>query len=355
MRRRFLSRVLLVVLASWVMAGCRARYLGSYYEPDADLTDDDGGGGQSSLDAAFDARDAGEGAASVQDAPTEADTRGDEDGSSDALDDARPDAIADGSLEDRAADARVADADARVADADAGDVQAEADADTCPNVTLPAPGLEYTFDDCKDTSTVLHDTGPSRLDAEKKGNIRCVGGRSGVAVYFSGDNTPGLSEYLNVPGIDPQRFTQAFTLSAWVSLSSGAYSNIIGRWYLDDSFLLVLDEATSSFAFTVVHPSSDGGSSNFSVRAPLVLYKWVHIVVVFDGSSSTIYENGVATESIHFDRMGPIATTMRDLQMGGLLNKDGLPGGGFMNGLLDDVRLYDVALTQDQVRALYCR
>jgi hypothetical protein len=319
------------------------------------MPDDDGAGGQPPIDATLDARDAGGGGAAAQDAPPEGDIRSSEDSSSDALDDARPDGIADGSLEDRPADARVADADARVTDAGAGDVEPEADTGACPDVALPTPALEYTFDDCKDQSTVLHDTGPSRLDAEKKGNVRCVGGRSGVAVYFSGDNTPGMSEYLDVAGIDPQRFTQAFTLSVWVSLASGTYSNIIGRWYLDDSFLLLVDDATSSFAFSLVHPSSDGGLSTFSIRAPLVLYKWVHIAAVFDGSSSTIYEDGVATGSVRFDRPGPIATTMRDLQMGGLLNKDGLPGGGFMNGLLDDVRLYDVALTQDQVRALYCR
>jgi hypothetical protein len=67
-----------------------------------------------------------------------------------------------------------------------------------------------------------------------------------------------------------------------------------------------------------------------------------------------LYEDGVLAETAPVDPPGSMATTARDFQMGGLdTTGTGVPG-SFMKGMLDDVRVYDVALTAAQVRALDC-
>jgi hypothetical protein len=266
----------------------------------------------------------------------------------DAIEEARTDAA-----DEARTDAPDAAVDANTAD---GRSDAESDApadgaDAACTAMLPAPSLNYTFDDCDDQMPTLKDSAPGRLDALKKGDLHCGGGHSGIGVFFSGDDPSGLNGYLTVPGIDPARFTKALTLSAWVSVWKATYSNIIGRWYYDDAFLLLLDD--TSFAFSIVHPS-DGGTRTTTVHAPRVLYDWVHLVAVFDMSTVKLYEDGVLVDTATIDPPGSMVTTSRDLQMGGLdYTGTGVPG-SFMKGMLDEVRLYDVALTAAQVRALDC-
>ncbi len=259
------------------------------------------------------------------------------------------DEVADAAIDASGSDGRDSEPDAD-AQADAARIDAGTDA-ACIDVLLPAPNLEYTFDDCDDQMPTLKDSAPGRFDALKKGDLQCGGGHSGAGVYFSGDDATGLNGYLTVPGLAPSRFTKALTISAWVSIWKNTYSNILGRWYLDDSFLLLLDD--TGFAFSVVH-TSDAGPSTTIARAPRVLYNWVHLVAVFDGTSVKLYEDGVLTESTPVDPPGSMVTTSRDFQMGGLdVTGTGVPG-SFMKGMLDEVRIYDVALDARQVRALDC-
>ena len=73
--------------------------------------------------------------------------------------------------------------------------------------------------------------------------------------------------------------------------------------------------------------------------------QWVHIAVTFDGTTAKGYINGVKTVEGAFtfgsDREAPI-------QFGA----DTFGGGNAYNGALDEIRLYDVVLTDAEVAAL---
>src|SRR5262249_50241086 len=143
-------------------------------------------------------------------------------------------------------------------------------------------------------------------------------------------------------------FSNALTLSAWLSVWDTRYVNLLGRWFGDDSFLLLSDG--SNFVFSVATPDGEGGVGNdHHVTTPIVLYRWVHVVIVFDGASQAIYVDGTLAQKAALDPASPLQSTTRPLQMGGL---DVV--GSFFKGLMDDVRLYDVALDAAQVRALDC-
>src|SRR5262249_52113816 len=73
------------------------------------------------------------------------------------------------------------------------------------------------------------------------------------------------------------------------------------------------------------------------------LNTWSYLAATYNGSRLTLYVNGnrIKTKSV----TGRIATSNRLLEIGG----DSVPGQSF-NGLIDEVRVYNHALTQSQVR-----
>jgi hypothetical protein len=329
--------------ATWVfttalaLGGCRAHYLGSYEAPDGG---DSGAAGAAAGSAGTGGAGVGTGGAGASGAGVGGAAGSMPDASSE---DAEASAPADDAA-DREAEGS-ADAPGEAASADAPDAGA-----TCTGVTLPDPVAKYTFDDCDDARGSLRDTSPRNLalDATKKnGGVRCSAGHSGLAVFFNGDDDPG-SGYLDVPGPNLPAFSDALTLSVWLSVWDTRYVNLLGRWYGDDSFLLLSNG--SEFVFTVATPDHEGGVGlDYHVSAPVALYRWVHVVVVFDGASQAIYVDGKLAEKAPVDPASPLQPTTRALQMGGL---EGI--GSFFKGLMDEVRLYDVALDAAQVRALDC-
>jgi hypothetical protein len=166
-------------------------------------------------------------------------------------------------------------------------------------------------------------------------------------VYFSGEDATN-NGYLTVPGPNAPEFSAGVTISAWLSVWENRYANLIGKWFGDDSFLLTADGA--EFVFSAARPDGEGGVGiYFQARAPLVLYRWLHVVAVYDGVSVALYVDGKLAQATPVDPPGPLQPTSRPLQMGGLES-----AGSFFKGLMDDVRLYNVALAPAQVRALDC-
>jgi hypothetical protein len=366
-----------MVLPVVLLAGCRVHYVGRDDVPDDANEEDDaanvhpaeaGAGGHAPVEGSVDGKVDVVGDATVDvsgDAPADVGADASVDVSGDASVDTPVDALVDNDPDVRvettseAANEANVDASDASTESDAGAPQLDADADLCTGVALPAPILEYKFDDCNDALPTLRDSSTVKAnpaDAIKKGDLHCAGGHSGVAVYFSGDNATALNGYLTVPNSLVPNFSNALTVSLWVSLWNTRYSNIIGQWYSSDKFLLIFDD--TEFVFTV-NVEGDGGPTTYQRSAPLQLYRWVHLVGVFDGGSSRLYEDGKLYDGLNHPSSGDfppgtLAPTTRDLQMGGLdYTGDGQPG-SFMKGLIDDVRIYDVALNENQVRALDC-
>jgi hypothetical protein len=73
---------------------------------------------------------------------------------------------------------------------------------------------------------------------------------------------------------------------------------------------------------------------------------WQHIAFVYDGSKVTCYVNGVAGTSVA--ATGKITSTIETLYFG----RDGLTN-NYSNSKLDDIRLYNRALSDKEIRALY--
>ncbi len=84
-----------------------------------------------------------------------------------------------------------------------------------------------------------------------------------------------------------------------------------------------------------------------SDSVPLPVGVWRHVVMTHDGTSNKIFINGLLKKSVA--SAGALGTTTKPLGIG----YDPIDSSGFFNGALDEVQLYNVALTDAEVLALY--
>src|SRR5262249_29619126 len=89
--------------------------------------------------------------------------------------------------------------------------------------------------------------------------------------------------------------------------------------------------------------TSTSGNSNAFGPSPLPLNTWTHIAQTFSGGTVTLYVNGVqvATTAV----TGNIQDTTNPLEIG----SDHIYG-QYFQGSIDDVRIYNVALTPAQIQ-----
>ena len=186
-------------------------------------------------------------------------------------------------------------------------------------------------------------TGPSVADASGNGNTGTLSGAtwtSGKYSYGLGFN--GTSSRVDVPNAASLQLTTAMTLEAWVNptTATSKWRDVIykGR----DNYYL---EASSTNAGKPVGAGIIGGvNTKASGTAPLATNTWTHLATTYDGAALKLYVNGnlVTTTAV----TGMLATSADPLQVGG----DSIFGQYFA-GTIDEVRIYNNALTQAQIQA----
>ena len=237
-----------------------------------------------------------------------------------------------------------------------------------PVKATPDPGLVglWHFD------TV--DTAPSPYttpDSSGKGNTgylvpigsepTLVDGKFFKALSFVGTG------YVRVAHSSTLSLTAAFTLEAWVyCYSSGLgslqyilskdkgpgipYSNynllLTGNWYPGNKLALFLYGLSQNGAPTKGTAYWDSGGGGIIGVTSFSADSWHHVAGVYTGSELRLYVNGVLDGAVPVT--GTPSTNTADLWIG---NRKYSPG--FFKGKIDEVRIWDVALTADQVKASY--
>ena len=173
------------------------------------------------------------------------------------------------------------------------------------------------------------------------GSPTLVPGRFGMAMDFGQDN------YIVIPNSDSLAL-EHITMAAWVYLRS----------YTEDARILTQEVDGDPYS-TYSIMMSGGGYTKFEFRisldnsrkrissiADFPLEAWTHVAATYDGEKAVIYING--------------EVELEQPQSGTLLNNDNPLYIGasqfwtprFVDGLLDEVSLFSVALNQDQIREL---
>src|SRR5262249_16709960 len=135
--------------------------------------------------------------------------------------------------------------------------------------------------------------------------------------------------------------TTGMTLEAWLmpTATSSAWRDAIYKG--NDNYYL---EATSTTSSRPVEGGTFGGANaNVTGTAALATNTWTYLAATYDGSTLRLYVNG--TQVATLAKTGAIATSTNQLQIGG----DSIYG-QFFKGTIDEVRVYNVALTAAQIQ-----
>ena len=166
----------------------------------------------------------------------------------------------------------------------------------------------------------------------------------------------GLDDYVRIPD-DPQLDgMDSFTLSVWVKLSgSNLEMEVLNKYdhgppYLDESYNIGIDGWGPLAVFQ--YATNDKYVIKIS-NDPLSIDPWHHIVGVYTGAEGSVYLDGnkITLSRNDPDFGGPLNSITADLLIGcgeesGSLVK-------FFAGKIDDVRIYNRALSADEVQQLY--
>ncbi|NOZ06931.1 MAG: hypothetical protein GXP41_11385, partial [Chloroflexi bacterium] len=177
-------------------------------------------------------------------------------------------------------------------------------------------------------------------------------GRMGQAAQF--DGVDDIIRVPNVPDLDPE---SAFSVGVWVMPTSGGKrsypQDLVTKGESVDSsvssnFRLAIQPDSLTPFFQVGTGHISGSPSDSAVSAvPLVQNIWNHVMGVYDGKTLKIYVNGSPQGEI--PRWHAPLIFGYDLTIGGLAH----PTEDRFAGRLDEVTVYDYALPEHEVRAIY--
>jgi len=192
--------------------------------------------------------------------------------------------------------------------------------------------------------------------AGNNGSLRHVRFTDGVvrqAFSFAPDQFP-YGTYTGVQISDRPAYvlTKALTIEGWIRPRGNGYMIFFRGDHRPglDPYSLSLD-GQMNLTFGVC--AEDGASA--SVKTPVGLGAWIHVAGVLDDSSGTLslYTNGVLAAQVetHIHPMGELIPEMTPGIGIGNVN-DG--GNNFpFNGEIDEIGLYNRALSADEIHALY--
>lgn len=230
------------------------------------------------------------------------------------------------------------------------------DFDTAPMLpaakSIPGLVLYYPF------AGNAEDMSGNNINGEVHGATLCADrfGKPDSAYYFDGIDDSITFDASQLPmGSSPR------TISAWINADSfplpapqlpsiGSRATIIG-WGHDDVLQLSNMEIVNS-KLTYHAYNYDAMMWGMDIE----LNKWYHLVIVYSGQKTILYINGDAEEYDAnvletADFPGRIGA-FPDQSMKGQLFPNGYDM-SYFHGIIDEVRVYDQALTSEQVLMLY--
>jgi tetratricopeptide (TPR) repeat protein len=160
-------------------------------------------------------------------------------------------------------------------------------------------------------------------------------GKIGGALEFS-----GKGDYVKIANESAFNITSQITVAAWVNIISvpQEWTGIVTKgdtaWRFSTSF------ANNVFHFGTAREDYINGNATVGSG------QWHHVACVYDGSKMSIYVDGKL--DVSRPQSGPIATNNFPVCIGENIELTGR----YFNGLIDDVRIYSYALSENEIAAI---
>ncbi len=160
------------------------------------------------------------------------------------------------------------------------------------------------------------------------------------------------SSYIRVPDNASLDLTGPFTIECWVK-SDNPTKPLVMKWGddgINDRSYSVTFMPDQKFQFGVAR-SDNQLDQNFApfLIAPFNTTQWRHVACVYDGIQRLTYVDGVLQATKLTSGQVHIGTT--DLAIGAHLRNNGIPVTESLTGLIDEVRIWNVARSEGQIRS----
>jgi len=215
------------------------------------------------------------------------------------------------------------------------------------NCTAPAPGLVSWWPGEGNALDIV-----SGNNGILNGKVTYANGEVGQA--FSFDGSSGWVDVPNVAALNP---TGPFSVECWVKASSQQFFPQVlvvdkSHGWTDGTGWAIQTGTDGTAAFFYGTGGNSGSPANFhgvSTLTSILDNQWHHLAGVWTGTEIRIYEDGVLQNTLPLTT--PPANNTRDVEIGRSW------GGGspsrFFHGLIDEVSIYNAALTANEIAAIY--
>ncbi|KAA9340723.1 LamG-like jellyroll fold domain-containing protein [Adhaeribacter soli] len=193
-------------------------------------------------------------------------------------------------------------------------------------------------------------SGTTLTDASSFGNNGVTTGSPGRVTGVSGLalSLNGSSQYATVPNSSSLNPTTAITLAAWIRPSKTGTSQVVlkkGITSESDGYELSLSSDAKIFFRINQDSNGDTYRLNSSTTHPTSGTTWMHIAATYDGTTARLYINGVEHKTKTYSTT--IKSSTAALGIGAQSN-----GSNRFQGALDEAKVYNVALSPEEIRAL---
>ena len=218
-------------------------------------------------------------------------------------------------------------------------------AETSEAALTPKPIAFWDFENV--SGTTLVDASGNGYNGTLKNSPSFTEGKCGTAIKLNGTN-----QFVQFPFYDALDFsnTEDFTISLWVKTDGGSNQWQLlagnGRESKNNWYAIYYRRDDGSYRLSAQNPWADAQIAAHQANA------WSHLTISFSSSNRTfsLYANGKKTGT------KTVSSVMSNgADYGFLLGCSGASVGEYFKGWLDNVRVYDQALTEAQVKEVYDR
>jgi PKD repeat protein len=201
----------------------------------------------------------------------------------------------------------------------------------------PAPKPVAAFGFEERAGATVRDLSGRGNHGKIKQAVRVKAGRYGKALKFD-----GVNDWVTVKHSQSLNLSKGYTIEAWVKPSSIRKSSVIvkqqpqGSVY--DLFAYEDHDLPSTSLNDGINYSVVNGLNQLPVR------QWAHLASTFDGINQRLYINGVEVASV-LTKTSFIYQSNDVLRIGG-----NSVWGDFFHGCIDEVKIYDRALTPEDIQ-----
>ena len=202
---------------------------------------------------------------------------------------------------------------------------------------VPAPVAHWTFDE--GAGTVALDSSGNGNDGIFVGDPQWVAGVVGGALEFNGD------DYLDCGNGPSLQIQDAITISFWFNVVAfeNTWEAMLSKG--DSAYRVSRGDGTGDAThFGISGTTGGGGNGWFNGNSIVTGGVWHHFAGTYDGAEGRIYIDGALDATTE-------ATGQIDIETDGFwIGNNSQNPDRFLHGILDDVRLYNQALSQAEIR-----